>query len=42
MSVRYISVTEAAVEEFAEYPVLEASFPRDFFYPFMSSKVGTG
>ena len=40
MSVRYISVTQPAVQEFAEYPVLEASFPKDFFYPFVSSKVG--
>ncbi len=36
-SVAFVDVTRPAVERFAEFPVIEARFPYDFFYPFASS-----
>ncbi len=35
-SVSFVDVTRPAVEQFAEFPVIEAKFPHDFFYPFVS------
>ena len=36
-SVSFLDVTRPAVEKFAEFPVIEAKFPHDFFYPFISN-----
>ena len=36
-SISFIDVTSPSTTQFAEYPVLEAKFPHDFFYPFVSS-----
>ncbi len=38
-SVSFLDVSEPARPEFAERPRLEAKFPADFFYPFVSSQV---
>ena len=40
VSVKFTDVTQPALPQYAEYPVIEAKFPRDFFYPFVSSTVG--
>lgn len=39
MSVNFESVTQPALALYMDYPVLEARFPRDFFYPFVYSGV---
>ena len=36
-SVAFVDVTAPASPRYAEYPVLEAKFPHDFFYPFLLS-----
>ena len=35
-SVSFVDVTKPAMEYLKEYPVIEAKFPYDFFYPFLS------
>ena len=37
MSVSYSDVSQPAQQMFSIWPVLEAKFPHDFFYPFVSS-----
>ncbi len=34
-SVSFVDVTKPAMEQLAEFPVIEAKFPYDFFYPFV-------
>ena len=36
-SVSFVDVTEPADTRFKEYPVIEARFPHDFFYPFVAA-----
>ena len=36
-SVSFVDVTERADRRFKEYPVIEARFPNDFFYPFVAA-----
>jgi len=36
-SVSFVDVTERADTRFKEYPVIEARFPNDFFYPFVAA-----
>ena len=42
MSVSHTDVTRAAAPVFAAVPVLQAKFPHDFFYPFVSSAAAAG
>ena len=37
LSISYNDVSQPAVQMFSTYPVIEAKFPHDFFYPFVSS-----
>ena len=37
LSVSFSDITKPADPVFASLPVLEAKFPHDFFYPFVSS-----
>ena len=41
-SVQFIDVTQPALDYFAEYPVIEAKLPHDFFYPFLTSDSVSG
>ena len=41
-SVSFVDVSRPALRQFAEYPVIEAKFPHDFFYPFVSGGGGGG
>ena len=36
-SVSFVDVTEPADTRFKEYPVIQARFPNDFFYPFVAA-----
>ena len=36
-TVGFVDVTRPGIERYAEFPVLEAKFPHDFFYPFMTA-----
>ena len=42
VSVSHTDVTRAAAPMFAAVPVLQAKFPHDFFYPFVSSAAAAG
>ena len=33
----FVDVTRPGIERYAEFPVIEAKFPHDFFYPFMTA-----
>ena len=41
-SVQFIDVTLPALDYYAEYPVIEARLPHDFFYPFLTSPTSRG
>lgn len=41
-SVEFIDVTRPASDYYAEYPVIEARLPHDFFYPFLTSLTSSG
>ena len=41
-SVQFLDVTLPASDYYAEYPVIEARLPHDFFYPFLSSAESMG
>ena len=41
-SVQFMDVTLPASDYYAEYPVIEARLPHDFFYPFLSSAESRG
>ena len=42
VSVSFTDVTAPASPLFADIPVLQAKFPHDFFYPFVSSAAAAG
>ena len=41
-SVQFTDVTLPALDYYAEYPVIEARLPHDFFYPFLTSPTSRG
>ena len=41
-SVQFTDVTLPALDYYAEYPVIEARLPHDFFYPFLTSPASSG
>ena len=41
-SVKFTDVTLPALDFYAEYPVIEARLPHDFFYPFLTSSKSSG
>ena len=41
-SVNFIDISEAPIEKYSEFPVIEAKFPNDFFYPFVMREQPSG